>query len=209
MHRYLGMRVRRSLHKSIVLTIVCPTLVVFCIASGSLATFGQDAIALGNVLFRIVLGGKTASSAAVLQALLAFSSLHRYGLQSQAVELKIEALGSLVEGSYPPSLGVKETIEHIATGMLLCSFETHQSSYTSGQWTAYLGGVKKVINAISTKTLLEFDLDVAVLLDWVHYHDVLARFSLLHWEREGAPEFLPTPPGLFSSQVCKKGYMII
>jgi hypothetical protein len=177
------------------------TPVVRCVASASLATFGHDATALGNILIRIALDGKTASSAALLKALLAFSSLHRYSLQSQALELKIAALGKLAEASAAPSLGTKETIQHAATGMLLCSFEVHQSSCTSGQWTGYLGGVKTVLNASSIKTLLQLDSDVAVLLDWVHYHDVLAHFSLLYWKREGAPELPLTPTALFYSQV--------
>ncbi|KAI1497640.1 fungal-specific transcription factor domain-containing protein [Biscogniauxia marginata] len=172
-----------------------------CVASASLATFGHDAAALGNVLVRIALEGQTASAAAVLQALLAFSSLHRYGLQSQAVELKIAALRGLVEGLAAPGLGAKETIQHAATGMLLCSFEVHQSSCTSGQWTGYLGGVETVINASSIKTLLHLGSDVAVLLDWVYYHDVLARFSLLYWKREGAPELPSSPTDLFCSRV--------
>ncbi|KAI0120973.1 fungal-specific transcription factor domain-containing protein [Xylariales sp. AK1849] len=172
-----------------------------CVASASLATFGHDATALGNVLVRVALEGETASAAAVLKALLAFSSLHRYGLQAQAIELKIAALGSLAEGSAAPSLGAKETIQHAATGMMLCSFEVHQSSCTSGQWTGYLGGVKTVIRASSIKTLLQLGSDVAVLLDWVYYHDVLTRFSLLHWKREGAPELPSTPTDLFCSQI--------
>jgi hypothetical protein len=137
----------------------------------------------------------------VFKALLAFSSLHRYGLQSQALELKIAALGRLTEISAAPRLGAKETIQHTATGMLLCSFEVHQSSCTSGQWTGYLGGVKTVINSCPSKKLLQLGSDVAVLLDWVNYHDVLARFSLLYWKRGGAPELPSTPIDLFCSQV--------
>ncbi|GKT90206.1 hypothetical protein Ct61P_08056 [Colletotrichum tofieldiae] len=172
-----------------------------CVASTSLATFGCDTTALADTLVRIALQGETATAAAVFQALLAFSSLHRYGLQSQALELKIDALGSLAKGSAAPSLGAS-VMEHTATGMLLCSFEVHQSSYTSGHWAFYLAGVKTVLNASSTKSLLQLGSDMAVLLDWVHYHDVLARFSLLHWKREGAPELPPTPAGLFCPQVC-------
>ncbi|KAM3069054.1 hypothetical protein ACMFMG_004234 [Clarireedia jacksonii] len=172
-----------------------------CEASTSLANFGQDAKALGKILVRIALGEETASGLAALQALLAFASLHRYGLQSQAFELKIAALGSLAKGSSTPRLGVKETLQHIVTGMLLCSFEVHQSSCTSGQWKQYVEGVKTVIKESSVKTLLEFDSDVAVLLDWVHYNDVLARFSEIHWKKEGAPDLLPVPTDFFVSQV--------
>lgn len=85
--------------------------------------------------------------------------------------------------------------------MLLCSFEVHQASCTSGPWTQYLDGVKTVINASSIETLLHFSSDVAVLLDWLHYHDVPARFSLLHWKREGAPELSFTPTDHFCPQV--------
>ena len=134
----------------------------------------------------------------MLQALLAFSSLHRYGLQSQALELKTAALGSLAAA---PSLGAEATMQHTATGMLLCSFEVHELSCTSGQWTIYLGGVKTVLNAFSIKNLRRLGSDVAVLLDWVHYHEVLARFSLLHWKREEAPELRSTPTDLFCSEV--------
>nr|A0A1J0HSR1.1 RecName: Full=Transcription factor iacI; AltName: Full=Iso-A82775C biosynthesis cluster protein I [Pestalotiopsis fici W106-1]APC57600.1 regulator [Pestalotiopsis fici] len=171
-----------------------------CVASGSLPTFGHDATALRNILVRTALEGETASAAAVLQALLAFSSLHRYGLQPQALELKITALGSLAKGSFTPGLGTKETIEHIAAGMLLSSFEVHQSSCTSGHWTGYLGGVKTITDMSSVKTLLQFSSDVAVLLDWVHYHNVLARFSLLYWNGEETSEFPSTPTNLLSSQ---------
>ena len=134
---------------------------------------------------------KTAADATVLQALLAFASLHRYGLQSQALELKIAALGSLAKG-----FDAKTTMQHIATGMLLCSFEVHQPSCTSGQWTFHLGGVKTVLNASSVRTLRQLGSDMTVLSDWVHYHEVLARFSLLHWNHdEGVtPELPSTPP---------------
>lgn len=183
------------------LTASCILPVVCCVASKSLATFGHDTTALGNILVRIALQGETATAAAVLQALLAFSSLHRYGLQSQALELKTAALGSLAKASVAPSLGGEATMQHTATGMLLCSFEVHELSCTSGQWTIYLGGVKTVLNASSIKILRQLRSDVAVLLDWVHYHEVLARFSLLHRKREDAPVLRSTPTDLFFSEV--------
>lgn len=137
----------------------------------------------------------------MLQALLAFSSLHRYGLQSQAVELKISALSMLAEVSLAPEHGAKEVIYHTATGMLLCSFEVYHLSCTSAQWTRYLSGVNTVIKSSSIDTLLQSSSDAAVLLDWVHYHNVLARFSLLHWKGEGAPELSSPLSDVFCSQV--------
>ncbi|KAM0276005.1 hypothetical protein ACHAQH_007175 [Verticillium albo-atrum] len=133
----------------------------------SLATFGCNTAALGCALVRVALQGQTITAAPVLQALMAFSSLHRYGLQSQALELKVAALGSLAKEPRAPSLGVEATLQHAATGMLLCSFEIHQSSSTSGHWPFYLGGVKAVFGACSIKTLHQLGSDVAVLLDWI------------------------------------------
>jgi hypothetical protein len=142
------------------------------------------------------------TTAAVLQALLAYSSLHRYGLQSQALELKTAALGSLAKGlAAAPELSVQATIQHVAAGMLLCSFEAHGGSCTTGQWSFYLGGVKTVLTASpyiikEIRQLAGHCEDVAALLDWVHYHDVLLQFSLLHWKREAAlsTELLWTSP---------------
>lgn len=172
---------------------------VCCVASKSLATFGHDTTTLGNILVRTALQEETATATAVLQALLAFSSLHRYGLQSQALELKTAALGGLAKAS--PNLGANATMQHTAAGMLLCSFEVHELSCTSGQWIIYFGGVKTVLNAFSIKILRQLGSDVTVLLDWVYYYEVLTRFSLLHWNSEEAPELRSTLTDLFCSEV--------
>ncbi|RMZ68686.1 zinc-finger transcription factor [Pyrenophora seminiperda CCB06] len=173
--------------------------IVCHVASAALATFGYDATVLGASLVRIALSRETPSATAVLDALLAFSSLHRYGLQPQAAKLKISALKALARASTAPRLGPRETVEHTATGMLLCSFEVHISSCSSDEWMAYLAGVETVICAANIDELLELDPDAVILLDWVRYFDVLARFSLLYWERDGTPELPSTLPDIFSS----------
>lgn len=171
-------------------------------ASTALTTFGYDATALGDVLIRIALEGQRASRKAALQALLAFSSLHRDGLQMHSVELKIASIGNLASGSTEGNLCGRQTMEHIAAGMLLCSFEAHQSSCTYGQWTGYLAGVKTMLKATSAKALLQMGSDAAVLLDWVYYHDVLARFSMLGWKGIIPPELKSTKPDHFCPEVC-------
>ncbi|KAI5854500.1 hypothetical protein GGS23DRAFT_590628 [Durotheca rogersii] len=170
-------------------------------ASHSLATFGYDPHSLGNVLTRIALASNTPSATAVLHSLLALASLHRHGVQAQAVELKISALKALSSVS-ADQIGTMEAIQHVAAGMLLCSFEIHQASCTSGQWAWYIRGVKEVINAAHLSDLHQ-DKDMAVVLDWVSYHDVLARFTLRHWQgqesmRASSPASTESP----SSSVC-------
>lgn len=77
---------------------------------------------MGNILIRMALVNNSPSTAAVLRSLLALSSLHRSGLQSQAAELKIAALNALSVASNR-EISAMETIQHVAAGMLLCSYE--------------------------------------------------------------------------------------
>lgn len=172
------------------------------VASTSLATFGQDATHVGRILLQIGLQERTSSSAALLQTIVAFSSLHRYGLRPQSVEAKITALGYLARGSVDASSGAIGALQHIGTCMLLCSFEVHQASCTSGQWIQYLEGVKQVVETCSVTTLLEYCPDVVVLLDWLYYYEILARFSLLYWNRNETSDLSFTPTDHFCPQVC-------
>ncbi|KAH8904639.1 hypothetical protein BR93DRAFT_980391 [Coniochaeta sp. PMI_546] len=169
-------------------------------ASKALTTFGHDPTQLGRILAQIASSSKTALSTAVLQSLLAFSALHRHDVHSQAVELKIAAIKTLRSAS-GAHMSTTEATQHVAAGMLLCSFEIQQASCTSGEWTWYLRGVKDVIRAAGLDKL-DQDSDLAVLLDWVYYHDVLARFSLRHWHRDFTP-----PCGSGSSSPSKPSAM--
>lgn len=101
---------------------------VQCVASHALTTFGHDPAELGNFLLRLSLSANTPSGTAVLRSLLAFASLHRYGVQSQAAALKISALGTLAAAAQGGDLGTQEAVQHVATGMLLYSFEVHQKA---------------------------------------------------------------------------------
>ncbi|KAF2682327.1 hypothetical protein K458DRAFT_370106 [Lentithecium fluviatile CBS 122367] len=153
-------------------------------ASQSLAIFGHDPAHLGSILMRIGLTGNSPSSSAVVYALLAHSSLHRYGVQEQAFKLKISSLKALAAAS-TSELSATEAIQHVAAGMLLCSFEVHQSSCTSSQWTWYINGVKEVLRATCPRQYRK-DKEVIALMDWVYYHNVMARFTMRHWSGEAA-----------------------
>lgn len=61
--------------------------------------------------------------------------------------------------------------------------QIHQASCTSGHWRCYVGGVKKIIT-VSLSDVSDKDGDFRVLLDWIYYHDVLERFSKLHYYSE-------------------------
>ncbi|KAF2792186.1 hypothetical protein K505DRAFT_350782 [Melanomma pulvis-pyrius CBS 109.77] len=165
-------------------------------ASQSLTTFGHDPKALGQALMRIALTGTTPSAAAVFNSLLALSSLHRYGVQTQAFQLKIATIKALAAAT-TCNLTAREVIQHAAAGMLLCSFEVHQASCTSSQWTWYISGVKEVLSAPCLKHYSR-DSDLNALMDWVYYHDVMSRFTLRHWHGD-VLEIPPKP-----SDMCHK-----
>ncbi|KAI1125339.1 hypothetical protein F5Y10DRAFT_247203 [Nemania abortiva] len=149
-------------------------------ASQALATFASDPTDLGDFLIRVSLSSNSHSGVAALKSLLAFSSAHRNGVQPQAGALKISALNALAAAAGRVDLSTIEAVQHVAASMLLYSFEVQQPCCTSNQWTWYLWGANKVIDAaLHNKTQ---DNDIAKLLDWVHYNNIMARFALRHWD---------------------------
>lgn len=92
-------------------------------ACRALATLGQDPAGLSRILVRVALSSKTHSAVSALKALLAFSSVHRYGLQVQAGMLKIFALKALAAATGMFDSTSMEAVQHVAAGMLLYSLE--------------------------------------------------------------------------------------
>ncbi|RDW56538.1 hypothetical protein BP6252_14109 [Coleophoma cylindrospora] len=167
-------------------------------AFSSLSIFNQDAADFRDLLIQMALSSSTASSQAVLFALLAVASQYRDGLQSRAVQLKTAAISALAKSVANGISSTTEAAQHVAAGMLLCTFESQTCSATSGQWIWYIRGVKDVIktNHLEKQTNNSF---VTQLLDWVNYHEVIAQFSILHW-RHGPVD------SVFAKQLGIKGW---
>ena len=108
-------------------------LLVTSTAFSSLVVFNQDASGFRDLLIQMALSNDTAPSRAVLFALLAFSSQYRDGLQSRAVQFKTSAISALARSAENGPLSTTEAAQHVAAGMLLCSFEvssneTHENA---------------------------------------------------------------------------------
>ena len=73
----------------------------------------------------MALSDSTTPTVAVMSSLLGLASLHRFGTQSHAVRLKVSALQAL-GASLIRGIGAKEGLQHVAAGMLLCSYEVSQ-----------------------------------------------------------------------------------
>lgn len=65
--------------------------------------------------------------------------------------------------------------------MINVTQQVHQSSCTSSQWTWYISGVKNLLSSACLPNRSN-DSDFSAVMDWVYHHDVLARFTLRHWE---------------------------
>ncbi|KUJ23302.1 uncharacterized protein LY89DRAFT_680072 [Mollisia scopiformis] len=152
-----------------------------CVASSSLTAMGpcEGSPELRDVLIRVALSPSTSSSSAVLHSLLALSSLHRHGFQSHAARMKLSALSDLAT-SAKTGVDSDTAVSHIAALMLLCCFEIQHSSETSNLWIGYISSVKTVLKAANIDKLHKTG-DLAALLYWASYHDVLAPFSLHYW----------------------------
>ncbi|CAG9956787.1 unnamed protein product [Clonostachys rosea f. rosea IK726] len=171
--------------------------VVATTASYSLVTFNQNTREFGDMLIKMAFCNDSSSSKAVLFALLALASRYRNGLQSQAVQFKTAAITELTRSAERSSLSTTEAAQHVAAGMLLCSFEIHDSSETGGQWLWYVRGVKDIIKV----SRLDEHADkrfVSEMLEWVHYHDVVAQFSILHWRHRQVEN-------IFAEQISTRG----
>ncbi|KAK7398430.1 hypothetical protein QQX98_012181 [Neonectria punicea] len=143
------------------------------------------------------------SGLALFYALLAFSSLHRYGLNEQAVQLKIQALQSLSASVTDEPLASAKAAQHVAASMLLGAFEILQPSEGSGEWLLHTWGATDIIQATQLKDQ-PHESDAGQLLSWVHYHETVSRFAVHHWRhkslvprastRNNPPQDLQYPP---------------
>ncbi|KAM6538169.1 hypothetical protein FALCPG4_000052 [Fusarium falciforme] len=149
-------------------------------ASFSLMAFGHDALKIREILIRMALSDNSPSATAILQSTLALASYHRDKDHSQADRLKIAALRALA-ASTQGVIGADESFRHIAAGMLLCTLEIYQISAASSHWLWYVCGSKKIIKSAKLDERTPTN-DTTTLIGWVHYSDVLARFSLRHWQ---------------------------
>ncbi|KAI3395564.1 hypothetical protein diail_1075, partial [Diaporthe ilicicola] len=143
----------------------------------------------------MALGYDTVSGLALLYALLAFSSLHRYGVNEQAAQLKIQALRSLSASVADEPLVSEKAAQHVAASMLLGAFETLQPSEGSGEWLLHTWGAMDMIQAAQLRDQ-PYESDTGHLLDWVHYHDTISRFTVHHWRHESL-----VPPALSRSSL--------
>ncbi|KAK2796339.1 hypothetical protein FQN51_009429 [Onygenales sp. PD_10] len=162
------------------------------IVSKSLASVNDPVQGLCSLLLRMALGDSSLCSSAVLQAVLALSSLYLYG-PAKAMPYKVKALSALTN-SAKRSLGFKEGLQHIASGIILGLVEVgfpplfkdyqlniynqiNDASGWTSSWAVHICHAKKLVDVIYSNGQ-EYRGDSALILDWVYYHDVLSKFGI-------------------------------
>ncbi|KAH7327722.1 fungal-specific transcription factor domain-containing protein [Stachybotrys elegans] len=150
----------------------------------SLTMMGQNNDYMRDLLLRMALYD-TAPGRALLYAVLAMSSLHRSGPNQEAIQFKVAALQHLATSVKTTHQYCMEAAQHVATCMLLCTYEIMLPSESSGEWPWYIWGAMDVIQETRLEQYLEKK-DISTLLEWVYYHDALSRFSVKHWRHRSA-----------------------
>jgi len=94
----------------------------------------------------------------------------------------VHAIANMRSSIQEEGLVKSRALQHIATSMLLCSFEIFLPSESTFQWPEYISGVKQIIKILSMDDV-HFGHSFSALASWIYYHDVLALFSLIQWKR--------------------------
>ena len=169
------------------------------VVSNILAMLDSDRARVRQTLMKMALSDNEPSSRAVLESILALTSLYRDGHQYYAARRKLSALRALL-ASTEKGISAKGGIQHIAAGILLCTFEVRtntlsilyaahrsiqlqQTTETNSQWVGHVCGAKDVIRAVQSERYSP-DSDASIILGWVYYYDTLARFTLRHWRTD-------------------------
>ncbi|KAF4338092.1 zinc-finger transcription factor [Fusarium beomiforme] len=145
----------------------------------SLVTFSSTTARIRDALMTRAIDN-TASGSALLHAILAYSSLHRHGLSKIALKFKVQALHLLSTSVKDGQMSVADASQHVATSMLLGSFETLRPTESSGEWLWHTWGAMDVIQATKLDDHSAGS-ETYYLLDWANYHHTLSRFSTKHW----------------------------
>ncbi|KAF2828599.1 hypothetical protein CC86DRAFT_288709 [Ophiobolus disseminans] len=139
-----------------------------------------DRLRLCKLILQVALSDQGKASRAVYHAILAISSYHQGGDLLYVDQLKRTALNELRTDVVSSE---REGVQHIAANLLLCVLEMQQTSGNNSGWVGYISGVKQVIDAVK-EAEPPVGSDASLVLGWVYYFEVMARFVFRHWRTE-------------------------
>ncbi|CAN9391540.1 unnamed protein product [Alternaria alternata] len=126
---------------------------------------------------------------------LALASRHRGNDMMHAARAKNAAIEALVSAT-SPGLDSDASIEHIATGLVLCLVEVSRHFEENGtkltryrhddrsdldcDWIGHLCGARNIVPTVDKKAH-SVGSDAAIILGWLYYFVTFTRFSFRHW----------------------------
>ncbi|TAQ87809.1 hypothetical protein B7494_g3898 [Chlorociboria aeruginascens] len=143
-----------------------------------LAPFGDDS-RISQFLLRIALMDETPASSAVLQGILALSSLKLYG-GAEASLFKSKAI-SMLAASVKEGMHLSEHLRCLAASLLLGWYKISSNADPADGWAFFVCGAIKLAKAMSLPRILGSE--EILLLDWLSCHTILAQFSTSHWRQ--------------------------
>ncbi|KIH87578.1 hypothetical protein SPBR_04702 [Sporothrix brasiliensis 5110] len=155
-------------------------------ASNSLPQLDNEPQQFRDLLLRMSLYDNTASSKAVLYSLFCLSALRRYGNVQECAHFKVLALQSLQQAAKTEGIGAARILQHMAAGLLLCRAEISLGDDSSVFWALYICSLRTVCSHSLNEKFKRgevIDGDATILYRYLHYHDILAQFSVSHWQR--------------------------
>ncbi|KAF2637690.1 hypothetical protein P280DRAFT_520824 [Massarina eburnea CBS 473.64] len=129
-----------------------------------------------NLLIRMSFSDGTPAAFAIIYSIFALASIHLMD-RSGAQMYKSKAINAI-----RASAAQRDELRRIVAVNLLAMFETLVTTDTPPGWT-------RCICFSKTASIATCDLDqphtgdLALVLDWVYYFDVLSKFSVLHYDR--------------------------
>ncbi|CAK7201416.1 hypothetical protein SEUCBS139899_004120 [Sporothrix eucalyptigena] len=159
---------------------------VYYEASNSLPQLDREPAQFRDLLLRMSVQDNSASSKSVLYSLFCLSALKRYGNIQESNHFKDLALQSLQQAAKTEGIGPAHILQHMAAGLLLCRAEISLGDDSSVFWALYICSLRTVCSHAFDGQLGEphfISSDANILYRYMHYHDILAQFSVTHWKR--------------------------
>ena len=180
------------LNRSLVLSndrgYICSILTLFQVyheASLSLPQLDGEPTRFRDLLLRMSVQDSSASSKSVLYALFCLAALKRYGNVQESNHFKDLALQSLQQAARDEGIGPAHILQHMAAVLLLCRAEISLGDDSGVFWALYICSLRTVSGVAFDGQLGNgfYSEDANILYHYLHYHDILAQFSLSHWLR--------------------------
>ncbi|KIW16545.1 hypothetical protein PV08_03733 [Exophiala spinifera] len=155
---------------------------------------------LHSLLLRMSLVDESLPTLAVRHSLTSLSLLHTHG-QVAARSSRGKALSAIRRCITGRLTQPSEVLQVISASLLMELYEIYSHESSSNTWTGSFCGSKKLAK-LSYEYDEAYEGDIALVLDWLFYHNVMYKFTMRHWgQRNSEQEDLAREPTIISKDL--------